>query len=153
MATTFESAKVGDNVFSHTFGWGKICVIDRDNNYPIQVLFAKCSESFTREGFYYKDNHVQSLFWTECTINAPAKPLPIKLVHGVEVPDISFHPTDETVYYYPDATVDALFNIATYYDAYSGDRFRSANNLCYPNTKEGKAAAILHAKAMLGITV
>jgi hypothetical protein len=29
----------------------------------------------------------------------------------------------------------------------------SDNNLCYPYTKEGKAAAILHAKAMLGIPV
>jgi hypothetical protein len=26
------------------------------------------------------------------------------------------------------------------------------NNLCYPFTEEGKQAAILHAKAMLGIT-
>jgi hypothetical protein len=152
MTTIFETAKVGDRVFSHTFGWGTICVIDKDNNYPIQVLFASCSESFTPEGFYYKDNPIQSLFWDECTIEVPAKPLPIKLIHGVKVPDISFYPTDGTAYYYP-ATNDDMFSTTTYYSKYLSDRFRSDNNLCYPYTKEGKAAAILHAKAMLGIPV
>jgi hypothetical protein len=152
MSTTFETAKVGDRVFSHTFGWGTICVIDRDNNYPIQVLFASCSESFTTEGFYYKDKPIQCLFWNECTIEAPAKPLTMKLIHGVEVPDISFYPTDGTAYYYP-ATNDDMFSTTTYYSKYLSDRFRSDNNLCYPYTKEGKQAAILHAKAMLGISL
>jgi hypothetical protein len=152
MSTTFETAKVGDRVFSHTFGWGTICVIDKDNNYPIQVLFASCSESFTAEGFYYKDKPIQCLFWNECTIEAPAKPLPMKLIHGVEVPDISFHPIDGAAYYYP-ATNDEMFSTTTYYSKYLSDRFRSDNNLCYPYTKEGKEAAILHAKAMLGIPV
>jgi hypothetical protein len=31
------------------------------------------------------------------------------------------------------------------------DYYRSNNNLCYPDTEEGKQAAIMHAKAMLGI--
>jgi hypothetical protein len=153
MTATFETAKVGDRVFSHTFGWGEICVIDKDNNYPIQILFAKCSESFTREGFYYKDNPVQSLFWNECTIDTPAKPLPMKLIHGVEVPDISFHPTNQTGYYYPYPTGEDLVYFTVYDDAYSVDKFRSDNNLCYPYTEEGKQAAILHAKAMLDIPV
>jgi hypothetical protein len=152
MTTTFETAKVGDRVFSHTFGWGTICVIDKDNNYPIQVLFDDNSDSFTTEGFYYKDKPTQCLFWDECTIEAPAKPLTMKLIHGVEVPDISFYPTDGTAYYYP-ATNDDMFSTTTYYSKYLSDRFRYDNNLCYPYTKEGKAAAILHAKAMLGIPV
>jgi hypothetical protein len=153
MSTTFETAKVGDRVFSHTFGWGTVCVIDKDNNYPIQVLFASCSESFTTEGFYYKDKFIQCLFWNECAIEAPAKPLPMKLIHGVKVSDISFHPTNETAYYYPETTTDSLVGATDYYDTFPADRFRSANNLCYPFTEEGKQAAILHAKAMLGIPV
>jgi hypothetical protein len=150
--TTFETAKIGDQVFSHTFGWGTIDRIIEDNNYPIQVLFDDDRDSFTLEGFHHKDKPIQCLFWNECTIEAPTKPLTMKLIHGVEVPDISFHPTDGTTYYHP-AVNDDMFNTTTYYSKYLSDRFRSDNNLCYPYTKEGKAAAILHAKAMLGIHV
>jgi hypothetical protein len=153
MTTTFETAKVGDRVFSHTFGWGTIYVVDKSNSYPIQVVFGIGNDSFTTEGFYYKDKPIQCLFWNECTIEAPTKPLSKKLVHGVEVPDISFHPTNQTGYYYPYPTGEDLVYFTVYDDVYSVDKFRSANNLCYPNTEEGKAAAILHAKAMLGILV
>lgn len=31
------------------------------------------------------------------------------------------------------------------------DQFRSANDFCYPPTKEGEDAAILHAKALLNV--
>jgi hypothetical protein len=151
--TTFETAKVGDQVFSHTFGWGTIDRIIEGSNYPILVLFDDDRDSFTLEGFHHKDKPIQCLFWNECTIEAPAKPLTMKLIHGVEVPNISFYPTDKTDYYFPDTAIDDLFNTTTYYDSYSSDRFRSASNLCYPFTEEGKAAAILHAKAMLGIPV
>jgi hypothetical protein len=153
MTTTFETAKVGDRVFSHTFGWGTIYVVDKNSNYPIQVLFTDNSESFTVEGFYYRNKPTQSLFWNEYTIEAPVKPLPIKLIHGVEVPDISFHPTNETAYYYPETTTDSMVGSTEYCEMFTADRFRSANNLCYPFTEEGKQAAILHAKAMLGIPV
>jgi hypothetical protein len=151
--TTFETAKVGDRVFSHTFGWGTICKTDNNKHYPIQVTFDTTDESFTVEGFYRKHVYIQCLFWDECTIKAPTKLPSMKLVHGVKVPDISFHPTNQTDYYYPDTTGDDMFDTTTYYDSYSSDRFRSANNLCYPCTEEGKAAAVLHAKAMLGIPV
>jgi hypothetical protein len=154
MTTTFETAKIGDQVFSHTFGWGVILDIDKSNYYPIQAVFGTTATChfFTLEGFHYKGNPSQCLFWDECTIEAPAKPVTMKLVHGIEVPDISFHPTDGTAYYYP-ATNDDMYSTTTYYSKYLSDRFRSDNNLCYPYTKEGKQAAILHAKAMLGIPV
>jgi hypothetical protein len=151
MSTTFENSKVGDRVFSHTFGWGVIHQVDKNSNCPIRVSFDTAGDSFTVEGFYRKGKHIQCLFWNECVIEAPTKPLTMKLVHGVEVPNISFHPTYETDYYYPDTTEADMFDTTTYYDSYSSDTFRSANNLCYPYTEEGKQAAILHAKAMLGI--
>jgi hypothetical protein len=150
--TAFETAKVGDHVFSHTFGHGTIIEVNKNDTYPILVSFDTDSDSFTLEGFYRKGKSTQCLFWDECTIEAPIKPSRMKLIHGVEVPDISFHPTDETVYHYP-ATNNDMFDTTTYYDSYLADTFRSANNLCYPQTEEGKAAAVLHAKAMLGIPV
>jgi hypothetical protein len=156
MTTTFETAKVGDRVFSHTFGWGEIREVSEDsqNVYYIHVYFENHGfEHYTLDGYFHNISHIQSLFWDECTIEAPTKPLPIKLVHGVEVPDISFHPTNQTGYYYPYPTGEDLVYFTVYDDVYSVDKFRSANNLCYPNTEEGKQAAILHAKAMLGIPV
>jgi hypothetical protein len=153
MSTTFETAKVGDRVFSHTFGWGTVDEIIEDSNYPIHVLFDHNCDSFTIEGFYYKDKPIQCLFWNECTIEAPVKPVPMKLIHGIKVPDISFHPTNQAEYHYPNTAEDSLVSTTVYYDSYAIDRFRSVNNLCYPNTEEGKQAAILHAKAMLGIPV
>jgi hypothetical protein len=155
MTTTFETAKVGDRVFSHTFGWGEIREVSEDsqNVYYIHVYFENHGfEHYTLDGYFHNISHIQSLFWNEVSIEAPAKPVTMKLVHGIEVPDISFHPTDGTAYYYP-ATNDDMFSTTTYYSKYLSDRFRSDNNLCYPYTKEGKAAAILHAKAMLGIPV
>jgi hypothetical protein len=154
MTTTFETAKVGDRVFSHTFGWGKIERVSMYTKHPINVRFSldNSVSSFTVEGYHRADLQIQSLFWDECTIEAPAKPITMKLIHGVEVPDISFNPTDGTAYYYP-ATNDDMYSTTTYYSKYLSDRFRSDNNLCYPYTKEGKQAAILHAKAMLGIPV
>jgi hypothetical protein len=153
MTTTFETAKIGNRVFSHTFGWGVIYEVDKCSDYPIQVEFDTVNRSFTTEGFYHKDKPIQCLFWYECTIEAPVKPLHMKLIHGVEVPDISFHPTNQTGYYYPYPTGEDLVYFTVYDDVYSVDKFRSANNLCYPNTEEGKQAAILHAKAMLVIPV
>jgi hypothetical protein len=153
MSTMFENAKVGDKVFSHTLGWGEIERISRDTKHPINVRFSldNSTSSFTVEGYRRADLPVQSLFWNYVHIEAPTKPIIVKTIHGVEVPDLSFHPTDETDYYYP-ATNDDMFDTTTYYNEYTSDRFRSTNNLCYPYTEEGKQAAILHAKAMLGIT-
>lgn len=76
----------------------------------------------------------------------------MKLIHGVEVPDISissprgFHP----LYYVPNPLSDELYSEMLY----SGDD-PDVRLLCidfvYPRTEEGKQAAILHAKAMIGI--
>lgn len=76
-STTFESAKVGDQVYSPTFGWGEIEHVNGSSDfYPIHVRFFHTGEvkGFTLEGYFYSDQLIQSLFWDEVTIVAPAKP-------------------------------------------------------------------------------
>jgi hypothetical protein len=74
--TTFENAKIGDRVYSPTFGWGKIEHTNRNTRHPIQVRFFHDNyfSGYTIEGYYYIDLPVQSLFWDEVTIEAPTKP-------------------------------------------------------------------------------
>ena len=75
----------------------------------------------------------------------------MKLIHGVEVPNISFTPKDGEYYYAP-----AINRLSMYGKDYCGHgcvitRVLAEHGCCYPDTEEGKQAAILHAKAMLGI--
>jgi hypothetical protein len=155
--TTFETAEIGDRVFSPTFGWGEIeCIYDNSEKYPMLVKFYSDPDEtryFTFEGYYYKDTMFQSLFWDEVTIEAPVKPVKLaatKVVNGVEIPDISFKPDSGEHCYIPFPTHSDLY-LRIYYCCPGLDEYVIANNLCYPDTEEGKQAAILHAKAMLSI--
>jgi hypothetical protein len=149
-STTFEKAKIGDRVYSHTFGWGVIDDIIEDDDYPIHVLFDDNCDYFTMKGFYYKDKPVQCLFWNECTIEAPIKPKPMKIINGFEIPNISFKPNSGDHCYIPTPTHPYLC-MHLYYCFNETNKHLRDNNLCYPYTEEGKQAAILHAKAMLGM--
>lgn len=82
--------------------------------------------------------------------NYRRKPI-TKLIHGVEVPDISFQPNPHDKYFHPDPTLNNMYCHTYFFEVSPEDHFRSKHNLCYPNTEEGREAAILHAKAMLGI--
>ena len=82
--------------------------------------------------------------------NYRRKPI-TKLIHGVEVPDISFQPNPHDEYFHPDPTMYNMYCHTYFFEVSPADHFRSKHNLCYPNTEEGREAAILHAKAMLGI--
>lgn len=77
MTTTFETSRVGDRVFSHTFGWGEIARISLLARRPIYVCFFSNNESgfYTLEGYHDPNLPVQSLFWDEVTIEAPVKPV------------------------------------------------------------------------------
>jgi hypothetical protein len=68
----------------------------------------------------------------------------------VEVPDITFKPTLGEVFLHPSIDCVGLCNIMTYNDNI-WCKFLSENDLCYPYTEEGRAAAKMHARAMLGI--
>jgi hypothetical protein len=150
MTTTFENAKVGDKVFSPTFGWGEIDHINMFSKHPINVRFFhdNASSGYTFEGYFYIDLPIQSLFWDRVDIEASVKPVGVKIVNGVEIPDISFKPDSGEYCYIPFPTHADLY-LRIYY-CYPGlDEHVVTNNLCYPYTEEGKQAAILHTKAML----
>jgi hypothetical protein len=155
MSTTFEKARVGDKVFSHTFGWGVIEYINsNDNLYPIYVNFHDvvgliCRYSF--KGYYDSDSGMQSLFWDEVVIEAPKKPkkyINIKVVNGIEIPNISFSPNPGEYCYSP-VPIHPDLHRHLYYCFNEANEHLKNNGLCYPCTEEGKAAAILHATAML----
>lgn len=76
----------------------------------------------------------------------------MKLIHGVEVPDISFAPKDGDLYWMPMPLSINMVDSAGWREYKEAAQHRSRNGLCYPHTGEGKQAAIAHAKAMLGIT-
>jgi hypothetical protein len=84
MTTTFQTAKVGDRVYSPTFGWGEITSITPMSIHPIKVYFSwyNVPESFTIEGYYYADLPLQSLFWDEVHIKAPVKPVGAKVINN-----------------------------------------------------------------------
>lgn len=74
----------------------------------------------------------------------------IKLIHGVEIDDISFTPSGYERYYTPSIASES------YYECFINDagttihRVLASRQLCYPFTDEGKQAAIKHTKILLG---
>ena len=75
MTTTFECAKVGDKVWESRKGWGVVNEVGYSSDYPLLVDFADDCESYTLDGYYYKDDVNPSLFWDEIVIEAPPKPI------------------------------------------------------------------------------
>ena len=77
MTTTFETAKVGDRVWSMGIGWGEILHTSHSARYPIRVQFQKGEyETYTLGGAYDAEVKIQYLFWDEIKFEAPKKPLP-----------------------------------------------------------------------------
>lgn len=77
MTTTFETAKVGDKVWSIERGWGEILSLTEGVIYPLAVGFPNENPlSFTLGGKRLLTQKYQTLFWDEVKIDAPAKPLP-----------------------------------------------------------------------------
>lgn len=74
-----------------------------------------------------------------------------KLIHGVEVPNISFTPNDGEAYVYPDIYGENYATAGRFYSGYAISEMALKAGCCYPYTEEGQQAAILHAKAWLGI--
>ena len=73
------------------------------------------------------------------------------IVNGVEIPDLRIKPIPGQVYLYPDPSSEDLVQTTTHGRHPESDSHRMANNLCYKISSEGKQAAILHAKAWLGV--
>lgn len=75
--TTFETAKVGDKVWSVEYGWGVIRHTTYTQAAPILVVFniTDINNKYRQNGKrLYSEN--QTLFWDEVEIEAPQKPLP-----------------------------------------------------------------------------
>jgi hypothetical protein len=150
--TTFETAKVGDKVYSTVLGWGEIKRIKPRDTYPIHVSFTSTNgevEIFTYKGYFYEHVPIQSLFWNEIVFEVPVK-RKTKVVNGIEVPDISFEPNPGEYCYSPVPIHPDLYR-HLYYCFNEANEHLKNNGLCYPCTEEGKSAAILHAKAMLKV--
>jgi hypothetical protein len=150
MTTTFENAKAGDKVWDFKYGWGEVAYVFKRGAYPLLVTFSFCQVSYEYDGASCVGCQ-QTLFWDEIKFEVPAQPPRMKLIHGVEVPDIGFEPKEGEQYYYPSVEAPAFYDITYFATNSKMDEFKRKNNLCYPHTAEGKQAAILHAKAMLGI--
>jgi hypothetical protein len=151
--TTFEKAKVGDKVWDYRYGYGIVESVESQHFGSITYIFEQgpykgCSNVLDLAG--KDDEGVRYLFWDEIKFEVPVQPPRMKLIHGVEVPDISFKPSYGECYVFPDVCATCPIGVNTY-ENYVVDRTRSNRGLCYPDTEEGKQAAILHAKAMLGI--
>lgn len=78
MTTTFETAKVGDKVWSIEYGWGEIQSLTEMETYPVKVVFPmEQPQSYTRRGHRLLTHARRTLFWDEVVIEAPIKPMPV----------------------------------------------------------------------------
>lgn len=149
----FSSAKIGQTVYCLLNGYGTIADIDSSNKYPLKVNFSTGGEYYTFEGLLQIYNSTPVLYWDKPEIIAPSAPPTIKLINGIEVPDISFQPKENERYYFPKPTYKNLYSSNDYNSEFEEeDVYQAQNGMCYPYTNAGKEAAILHGKAMLGIT-
>jgi hypothetical protein len=149
MKNTFESAKVGDRVWSMRHGWGVVTHIGDNKIYTrFENQIWDCV--FTICGRFSAEDLNPTLFWNELKFDIPQKPIKMKLIHSVEVPDITFKPTSGEYFYYPSVGCLSLHRFMVCTDD-DWCKFLSDNNLCYPYNKIGKEAATIHTKAMLGI--
>ena len=72
----------------------------------------------------------------------------VKVINSVEIPDITFIPENGEKFIVPALNADGCLNcIANLESRWFG--YYHKNNLCYPNTEEGEAAAILHSNALM----
>lgn len=73
----FKDAKVGDNVWTFSYGWGVITNIEPNKSYPITVSYPQGEdESYTYEGKWYSKNTYPTLLWDEIKFEIPPKPVP-----------------------------------------------------------------------------
>jgi hypothetical protein len=75
--TTFESAKVGDAVWSFEYGWGTVIGVNKTFTYPLEVSFTKNFKcTYTLTGTTSTKGMNQTLFWDEIDFEIPTSPLP-----------------------------------------------------------------------------
>jgi hypothetical protein len=118
--------------------------------FPVVVKFSDDNtRSYTFQGIE-THNQNRTLFWTEIKIEATEQPVRMKLINGVDIPDISFKPNSYIDCYAPLLSYSELYRHVYYLPDATNKRL-STNVVYYPFTEEGKQASILHTKAMPGI--
>jgi hypothetical protein len=151
----FSKAKIGQRLYSLLWGYGTIVDVNYCDSHPIRVKFYKgmveFKESYTVDGFLTDAHFSPTLYWDKPEIITPPAPVPTKMIHGVEVPDITFIPSTGEEFYYPDVA-SYMFVSRGKVDALALSEHLIKFNMCYPPTEKGREAATLHAKAMLGIS-
>lgn len=72
MTTTFETAKVGDKVWTFEFGWGEIRSISHLDIYPLLAIFSDNNYMFYKiDGTHLLRGVKHTLYWDEVKIEAP----------------------------------------------------------------------------------
>lgn len=96
--------------------------------------------------------------WTDCKLSPSWIPFieyrrkpKTHVVNGVEIPDLRIKPKNGQWYWFPDASTGELVERTVHNNKSLKHVHRYDNNLCYDDSEEGKQAAILHAKAWLGV--
>lgn len=120
----------------------------------LMTLYAEDAKTTTKPWEYWEFKNTNGI-WTSLTTNPlwdtdteyRRKPK-THIVHGVEVPDLRIEPKKGDKFYVVDLTQPEFTDI---YQQQSIDTTWADRGLCYEPTDEGRRAAILHAKAMLGI--
>jgi hypothetical protein len=149
----FSNAKVGDRVWSFIHGWGVIIKVGRSSDFPIYVEFSAANgdgyESYSYEGRSLLSDYHPTLFWDEINFTIPNKPKTrYKLINGIKILDISFIPQRYDLYWTPHIN-NCIADVSSTAFNDDIDSTRASIGHCYPHTDEGKAAALLHAEAML----
>jgi hypothetical protein len=152
----FKNAREGDHVYSLSYGAGVIGRIREalDELYPLAVRFNNGAiDDFTQEGKISTDDLNQTLFYgTENpfkNIDLPPEPKRVIVINGIEIPDISFRNNRlAEVSALPCAIVSPAHEDG-YYMGFTTDKIKLS--CAYPATDDGKAAAVLHAKALMSV--
>lgn len=100
----------------------------------------------------WKDIGSQFIFDSNCTYRRKPK---THNVHGVEIPDLRVSPKQGDYFYLVDPLSRSLFTVREHTKKLAVEKLAVKEwverGLVYLHTEEGKQAAILHSKAMLGI--
>ena len=146
----FSDAKVGDKVWHYRFGEGVIERVDGiDSEHPLLIRTGGDNYNwYTLSGKINESDINPTIYRSEPKIIAPPKPIRMKKINGHDVPEIHFQPIDNEYCYIPFLGIDC-HDECCFTPSSKVDIWYSQNDMCYPYTEEGKAAAIAHAKALL----
>lgn len=152
----FKNAREGDKVYSLNYGAGVIGRIHEalDELYPLAVRFNNGAiDEFTQEGKISTDDLNQTLFYgTENPFKnneLPPEPKRVIVINGIEIPDISFKNNELLKASVCPCAIVSPAHEDGYCMGFTTDNIKLS--CAYPATDDGKAAAVLHAKALMSV--